>query len=250
MELLEWDAAVYDSLPLPHKRWGAQAIDRLRLTGSESVLDLGCGTGRDAQQLLAKLPTGRVVAVDGSQRMLDQLRQRLPAEGARLRVVRADLREPLALGEPLDAALSVATLHWLPDHDAVFRSVAGALRPGGRFVAEGGGAGNIAHFLQAVVAVGGHDAGGTAVWNFADAETTAARLAAAGFTDIEVELVPDPARLARGEQLETFIATVLLGAQLRDMPLERQRPFVQAVAAKLEQPVIDYVRLQLCAVRC
>lgn len=65
MELLEWDARVYDALPLPHKRWGAAAIERLALTGDETVIDLGCGTGRDAEQLLKVLPNGRVVAVDG-----------------------------------------------------------------------------------------------------------------------------------------------------------------------------------------
>ncbi len=247
MELLEWNAGVYDSLPLPHKRWGAAAIDRLGLSGDETVVDIGCGTGRDAEHLLGALPGGRVIAVDGSRQMLEQLSSRLGDRGDRLRVVHADLREPLDLGEPADAALSVATLHWLPDHDVVFRSVAAALRSGGRFVAEGGGFGNIAEFRRAVAAVGGDT--GDAFWNFADVETTVVRLDAAGFTDLDVKLTPDPARLERGEQLETFIATVLLGAQLRDLPMSEQRPFVRAVADQLAEPVIDYVRLQICATR-
>lgn len=247
MELLEWNASVYDSLPLPHTRWGAAAIGRLALSGDQTVVDVGCGTGRDAEQLLAVLPRGRVIAVDGSRQMLRQLTARLGDQGDRLRVVQADLRQPLELGEQADAALSVATLHWLPDHDVVFRSVARALRPGGRFVAEAGGFGNIAEFRRAVAAVGGDT--GEALWNFADAETTAARLGAAGFTDIATRLVADPARLERGEQLETYLATVMLGAQLRELPMSEQRPFVRAVADQLAEPVIDYVRLQLSAVR-
>ena len=247
MELLEWDARVYDALPLPHKRWGAAAIERLRLRGDETVVDVGCGTGRDAEQLLSALPDGRVIAVDGSRQMLEQLSARLGAQRDRLRVVQADLREPLDLGEQVDAALSVATLHWLPDHDVVFANVARSLRPGGRFVAEAGGFGNIAEFRGAVAAVGGDT--GDSFWNFADVETTVARLDAAGFTDLEVALVADPARLERGERLETFIATVLLGAQLRDLPMREQRPFVRAVADQLAEPVIDYVRLQISATR-
>ena len=77
MELLEWNASVYDSLPLPHTRWGAAAIERLALSGDETVVDVGCGTGRDAEQLLSALPRGRVIAVDGSRQMLRQLSARL-----------------------------------------------------------------------------------------------------------------------------------------------------------------------------
>lgn len=247
MELLEWDARVYESLPLPHKRWGAEAIARLELAGDETVLDLGCGTGRDAERLLEALPRGRVIAVDGSQQMLEELRTRLADRTDRMQVIHADLREPLPLNIQVDAVLSVATLHWLPDHARVFDSVAHALRPRGRFVAEAGGEGNLTAFRRALTAVAGDD--GSAFWTFAGVEATADRLRAAGFVDIEVALVPDPARFERGEQLETFIATVLLGAQLRELPEADRRPFVAAVAERLEEPVIDYVRLQIVATR-
>jgi len=70
MEMLEWDAHTYDALPLPHEHWGATAIAHLQLNGNETVLDLGCGTGRDAEHLLRLLPHGHVVAVDGSSQML------------------------------------------------------------------------------------------------------------------------------------------------------------------------------------
>ncbi|MFD4183261.1 class I SAM-dependent methyltransferase [Rhodococcus sp. NPDC058514] len=247
MELLEWDARTYDRLPLPHRRWGAAAIARLELGGDEAVLDLGCGTGRDAELLLGLLPHGHVIAVDGSEQMLSELRTRLASQLHRITVIRADVREPLTLPRSVDAALSVATLHWLPDHAEVFRSVAAVLRPGGRFVAEAGGAGNLARFRTALRAVSGADGG--ELWNFADTAETADRLQDAGFTDIDVRLVADPARLERGEQLEAFLATVLLGAQLRDLPADERRPFVHAVAERLPEPVIDYVRLQISAVR-
>ncbi|HVX47432.1 MAG TPA: methyltransferase domain-containing protein [Mycobacteriales bacterium] len=247
MELLDWDARSYEALPLPHRQWGARTVGQLELAGDETVLDLGCGTGRDAERLLDRLPEGRVVAVDGSAQMLAELRTRLAGRLDRVEVLQADLREPLPLSRPVDAALSVATLHWLPDHDAVFATVAGALRPDGRFVADAGGAGNIAGFRTALRDVTGAD--GAEVWNFATAEETTERLERAGFTEVEARLVPDPARLERGEQLEAFIATVLLGAQLRGLPSAQRRPLVRAVAARLPEPVIDYVRLRISAVR-
>jgi trans-aconitate 2-methyltransferase len=247
VELLEWDARSYDALPLPHKRWGPQAISRLRLAGDETVADLGCGTGRDAAGLLQVLPRGRVLAIDGSRQMLAQLRRRLAADAGRVQVLRADLREPLPPAGPVDAVLSVATLHWLPDHEQVFRSVAGLLRPGGQFVAEAGGAGNIDTVRAALASLGAGD--GAGIWNFAGVPETSARLAAAGFTGIEVRLVPDPARLESADQLEAFLATVILGAHLRDLSRDERRPFVTAVAERLPGHVVDYVRLQIRATR-
>ena len=93
---------------------------------------------RDVEHLPSLLPHGHVVAVDGSSQMLSKLRGRLANNLDRVTVVQADLRQPLHLGRTVDAALSVAALHWLPDHTVVFRSVAAALRPGGQFIAEWG----------------------------------------------------------------------------------------------------------------
>lgn len=247
MELLEWDARTYDALPLPHKRWGSSAIEKLGLTGDETVVDFGCGTGRDAEALLNLLPGGRVIAVDGSQQMLDQLRMRLVTNLDRVTILHADLRERLELPNLADAALSVATLHWLPNHESVFRTIAGTLRSGARLVAECGGAGNIAIVRKAMREVSGFD--GAENWNFANVEDTKKHLDAAGFTDIEVRLVPDPARLERGEQLESFLATMVLGAQLRDIAPEERHAFIHAIAMKLADPEIDFVRLQIEAIR-
>jgi len=81
----------------------------------------------------------------------------------------------------------------LPDLVRLYRSLAGVLRPGGLLRAEWGGAGNVAN-VEAVLVDPGLPRIGEAC-NFATAERTAERLAAAGFTDIDVVCVPDPARI-------------------------------------------------------
>jgi trans-aconitate 2-methyltransferase len=141
----------------------------------------------------------------------------------------------------------VATLHWLPDHAPVFAEVARLLRPGGQFAAEAGGAGNIATVRAALTAMGADD--GAAIWNFAGVAETRARLSQAGFTGIDVRLVADPARLAAGEQLEAYLATVVLGAHLREVRPGQRRPFVRDVAERLPEPAVDYVRLQISATK-
>ncbi len=241
----EWDATSYDALPLPHERWGRQLLAAVPLRGDERVLDVGAGTGRDTEALLERLPRGHVVAVDGSAAMLARLRERLAGVGPdRLTVVRADLRQRLEL-EPVDAVFSVATLHWLPDHEAVFGSLAAVLRPGGLLRAEWGGRGNLASINDVLVELGLASVDDTL--QFADAEQTAARLTAAGFINVKVDLVPDPARLQPGEQLEAFLATVVLGTVLDPLPPDERRRVVSEIAARLPRPEVDYVRLQASA---
>jgi trans-aconitate 2-methyltransferase len=247
VDLLEWDAATYDSLPLPHERWGAGVIERLGLRGDETVVDLGCGTGRDTERVLDRLPGGRVVAVDGSVQMLDRLRERLGSRLDRVEVVQADLTQPFPDAIRGNAVMSVATFHWVPDHGSLFRRVAGALPRNGRFEAEFGGQGNIAGFLEALQRAGGP--ADDSPWDFATREETREALLAAGFQDVHVRVVEDPAVLERGPQLEAFIATVLLAATLRDLPAEEGRDLVRRTAIELPEPVIDYVRMQVTATR-
>lgn len=242
----EWDAKTYDSLPLPHKFWGKRTLARLPLEGHETVLDAGAGTGRDTAVLLDLLPAGQVIAVDSSTAMLDQLRGKLDGKLDRVRVINADLTEPLPVEQPVDAVFSVATFHWIHDHAALFANIARVLRPGGRFVAECGGQGCVARVLSAVEAELGQPADAA---NFAGQDETVKRLEQAGFTDIEVSLLDDPARLEPGEQFWSYLGTVVIGPYLDRLPQSEHRAFVQRVAARLPEPVVDYVRLNITARR-
>ena len=243
----DWDGATYDRVADPMTRWGADVLDRLALRGDETVLDAGCGSGRVTERLLERLPHGRVIALDGSPSMIAAARERLARFGERVTYVVADLGAPLPL-EPgaVDAVLSTATFHWVRDHDALFRDLAAVLRPGGRLVAQCGGAGNIATVRAAIAAAGDRWAG---PWTFATADETRDRLAAAGFTDIEAWLHDEPTPSIAGEPLREYLRTVVLGAHLDRLPADRRDAFVEAVAAGLPTPVIDYVRLNILATR-
>ena len=154
---------------------------------------------------------------------------------------------PLPLPDAgVDAILSTATFHWVPDHDALFRNLATVLRRGGRLVAQCGGAGNIAS-IQAILATIGDGWLGPA--HFESAEGTRDRLEAAGFVDVETWLHPEPTPLQPGEPLETFLATVVLGAHLERLAPTERAPFVHEVARRLPRPEIDYVRLNIMATR-
>lgn len=247
MPTREWDAPTYDRVSAPQFRWGLAVLDRLELNGDERVLDAGCGSGRVTEKLLERLPRGTVVALDGSEAMLAEARRRLAAHLDRVELVCADLGRPLPAMAPVDHILSTATFHWVPDHDTLFRHLAAAVRPGGRLVAQCGGAGNVESVRSAARRL---DGGWEGPQNYATAEATRERLEAAGFVEVQTWLHDEPTPFEAGEQLTTFLRTVILGAHLQRMPAERHDAFVDAVAATLgPQPVVDYVRLNILATR-
>jgi trans-aconitate 2-methyltransferase len=187
-----------------------------------------------------------VIAADAAPSMLVEARRRLERFGDRVRYVECDLGAPLPVAEQVDAILSTAALHWVPDHDALFRNLAAVLRPGGGLVAQCGGTGNVASVMRAVAELGEAWPG---PWTFATPEETSARLAAVGFVDVETWLQEEPTRFEPGEPLETFLATVVLRLHLDRLPEAERGPFVRQVAERLPGGEIDYVRLNIAARR-
>jgi trans-aconitate 2-methyltransferase len=242
----EWDAATYDRIADPMTRWGSTVLDRLPLRGDERVLDAGCGTGRVTEQLAERLPRGRVVALDGSASMVEAARGRLARFGDRIEYVVADLGAPLPIEDPVDAVLSTATFHWVPDHDALFANIAAVLAPGGWLVAQCGGAGNIASIQRVLATIGD---GWLGAVHFETPDATAERLEVAGFEAIECWLTEEPTRFEPGEPFETYLRTVVLGAHLERLPAAEHGGFVRRVAEGVGQPLIDYVRLNIVARR-
>ena len=242
----EWDARTYDRVADPMHRWGLEVLARLALTGDERVLDAGCGSGRVTEALAERLPGGRVVALDASPAMLVEARRRLARFGERIEYVQADLGQPLPIEGHVDAILSTATFHWVPDHDAMFRNLAAVLRPGGRLVAQCGGVGNIEGLRRIVRTIGD---GFDAPRNFATPLATVARLEAAGFRDPEVWLTDAPTRFEPGEPLEAYLEAVCLREHVARLPAAERATFVETVASRLPERVIDYVRLNILATR-
>lgn len=247
---VEWNGAAYDRLSAPQARWGRAVVERLVLGGNETVLDAGCGSGRVTEELVARVPEGRVVALDASASMLDEARRRLRSHADRVRFVRADLlaldRRTLGGDAPVDAVLSTATLHWITDHDRVFANLAAVMRPGAQLVAQCGAEGNIARLLEAAHSVGVERAGS---WLYAAPEETARRLGRAGFVDVDVWTNPEPTSFADEDSLGAFLETVCLREHLATVPRAQWRPLVQRVIGAMADPVIDYVRLNIVARR-
>lgn len=244
----DWDATTYDRVSGPQLALGERVLARLELRGDETVLDAGCGSGRVTQLLLDRLPEGHVIAVDAAPSMVEHAREALDPD--RATVFQADLAK-LTLDVPVDAVFSNAVFHWVPDHDALFGHLFAAMKPGAALVAQCGGAGNVERFHQAARAVAAeppyaeHLSGWEGPWNFASAELTAERLAAAGFTEIDTWLEPYP---VVPEDRTGYLRSVCLGYHLLRLPEELRDAYVADVAAASD-PELDYVRLNIDARR-
>jgi trans-aconitate 2-methyltransferase len=227
---------------------GLAVLDRLSLTGDETVLDAGCGSGRITETLIERLPRGKVIAMDMSESMVTAARERLGPD-ADIRC--ADLLE-LELDKPVDAILSTATLHWITDHGLLFRRLHGALRTGGRLSAQCGGEGNIttlrgrAGVVVAREPYAEHFCDWHPPWNYANAIDTQARLLQAGFTTAECWLAPAP---QEPEHPREFLSTIVLGPHVQHLPEPLREPFMDEVMDELGEPmIVDFVRLNIDAI--
>jgi len=146
-----WDASLYDSKHAFVWRYGAELIELLAPQRGERILDLGCGTGHLTHRLAES--GARVIGLDRSLAMLAEARKNYPD----MQLVAADATR-MAFAQPFDAVFSNAALHWILDAERAVEFIASCLRPGGRFVAEFGGKGNLRTlqdgFGEALAAVG------------------------------------------------------------------------------------------------
>ena len=245
-----WDGQRYDRVADPQYRWGKAILDQLFLEGTELVLDAGCGSGRVTEELLRRLPNGKVVAVDASVSMLAQARVRLESCEPAVRFIQCDLLQldPEVLGgdHPVDAIFSTATFHWIDDHDRLFTNLASVLTPGGQLVAQCGARGNVERVVRAARSAGLEK---VARWNFASPEETAHRLLRSGFTDVRVWIQEEPTCFPDTETLVEFIESGCLGEHLAGFPAAERHDIAARVAAAMDEPVIDYVRLNMVARR-
>lgn len=255
----EWNATSYHKVSGPQTSWGQRVLARLDVRGDERAIDAGCGSGRLTGELMARLPEGRLVAIDRSWNMLQTARANLrPEFGSRVKFVQVAL-PALPFHEWADLVFSTATFHWIDDHPALFAGIFDALRPAGRLHAQCGGGPNLveAHALAGGVmresAFRPYFEGWSGAWNFASAEETRGRLEAAGFTEVLTSLEPAPTTLASEADYREFVTTVIYHPHLSRLPESLRDRFIDEVTARAaaQDPpfTLDYWRLNMQATR-
>ncbi|TNJ63493.1 methyltransferase domain-containing protein [Paenibacillus hemerocallicola] len=247
-----WNASLYDSRIGFVSEYGKSVVEMLDVQAGETVLDIGCGTGDLCRELSDR--GARTHGIDYSEEMIATARDKYPDlsfEAADAHAYPARLR--------FDAVFSNAALHWMTRPAEVIRSVSGALKPGGRFVAEFGGKHNVGGIVAALSEAlrgFGVDAAARNPWYFPSVGEYASLLEAAGFR-VEYALhFSRPTPLADGERglehwLDMFAAGFFDGLTERDKraAYAETNRLAKSVLFRDGQWIADYWRLRVLAFR-
>jgi ubiquinone/menaquinone biosynthesis C-methylase UbiE len=244
-----WDAALYETRHAFVWEKARSLAKLLDPQPGERILDLGCGTGQLTSEIAAHGTV--VVGVDRSSQMIEEARKNFPS----LEFVVGDARA-LPFSEEFDAVFSNAVLHWIPEAEQAVAGIARALKPGGRFVAEFGGQGNIAHLeaaLENALAQMGAPASGVSPWYYPSIAEYSGLLEKHALEVRQAILFERPTKLEDGERgLANWIA--MFGESFCQRVPERRADYLRAVE-DLARPAlwksdhweVDYRRLRLVA---
>lgn len=261
--MIKWDAADYAHNSSAQLVWARELIGKLDLSGSERVLDIGCGDGKVTAELARLVPGGKVLGIDKSDDMVKFAKKSFPIDEWRNLSFRCGDASRLEFREEFDVVFSNATLHWIVDHRPVLRGIARALKPRGRILLQMGGRGNAAGILALMEEARCSDRwssffdGFSEPYGFHGAEEYSQWLSSAGLRPVRVELIPKDMAQQGKEGLAGWVRTTWLPYTQR-VPEHLRDEFVGEIVDRYVQKCppdddgtvhVEMVRLEVEAVR-
>jgi trans-aconitate 2-methyltransferase len=249
----EWNTSLYDGKHSFVWKYGEEVIELLAPMAGERILDLGCGTGHLTSRIAAS--GASVVGVDQSPAMIESAKRNYPE----LQLVEADATS-LNFYVQFDAVFSNATIHWIKDQGGLAAAIWRALKPGGRFVAEFGGKGNLSAVREALkramANIGRQLTNGGLERYYPSIGEHATLLEANGFRVTHAWHFERPTRLENGEQglatwLETFADNIL-----ETLTPDQRSTVILDIQSQLRDSLFrdeswfaDYRRIRLVAIK-
>ncbi|MBE9183641.1 methyltransferase domain-containing protein [Microcoleus sp. LEGE 07076] len=247
-----WNTALYEEQHAFVWQYGESLLELLVPKAGERILDLGCGTG----QLTGKIAESGafVQGIDSSLSMISTAKVNYP----HINFAVADARD-FQVEQPLDAVFSNAVLHWIKQPDAAIDCVEKALSPGGRFVAEFGGKGNVGAIARTLLSVlseiGLGEPQSLNPWYFPSVGEYAGLLENHGFDVVYAVLFDRPTPLAGGSAGMVNWIEMFAGEFLSGLSPEVRSHVIKQVEERLRSALYrdgnwsaDYRRIRVVAV--
>jgi trans-aconitate methyltransferase len=250
---MKWNADLYDEKHSFVFKYGENLLELLNPQAGEYILDLGCGTGYLTQQIQDQ--GAKVKGTDSSPEMIRQAKVNYPDIDFAV-----EDATNFTTAEKYDAVFSNAVLHWIKNADAMMKHVYDSLKPGGRFVVEMGGKGNVQHLIAATRQVlrehGYAKQAETQVWYFPSLGEYTTKLEAHGFRVTFAAHFDRKTPLQDGDQGVAKWITMFAPLYLAGVPQAEKEQMLKEVTALLEphyneggQWYADYKRLRFVAVK-
>lgn len=247
---VDWNPELYTGKHAFVWQLAGSLVEMLAPQPGERILDVGCGTG----ELTATIAESgaEVIGLDNSPSMLDEARRQYPA----MEFQQRDAHD-FTCDTQFDAVFSNAALHWVTRPTEVAHCISACLKPGGRFVAEFGGKGNVQHLTHSASAASLQviDTEIPHPWYFPDIAEFASLLKSVGLEVTQAHLFDRPVPLEGDEGLRSWLQ--MFGSQWLDkIPAEQNDEFFRHAedAARSEllrdgQWYADYRRIRVVANR-
>jgi len=236
MNTYNWNAKDYEKNSQAQQKWARELIATLKLTGSENILDLGCGDGKVTAELARLVADGSVVGVDNSRQMIELAKEKYSPNRHPNLLFQVMDASALSFEGCFDVVFSNAALHWVKNHQPVIAGLYKSLRVGGKILLRMGGKGDAAGIISTM-----NDVKAAAKWaqyftefefpfTFLGVDDYQALLKEAGFSINRVELIPKDMMHDGKSGLEGWIRTTWLPYTER-IPTENKEIFIEEVSA-------------------
>ena len=245
----KWDASLYDQKHSFVWELVSSLVDMLAPVAGEKILDVGCGTG----QLTAQLHDAgaSVIGMDYSAEMIAEARKAFPH-------IQFDHRDACDFdyNEPFDAVFSNAVFHWIKQPEKAVRCIADSLKPGGRFIIEFGGKGNVRIVSKAAKAAAQQVVGKSIdhPWYFPSVAEFSSILEAAGFEVAQAMLFDRPTHLDGDDGLRNWLR-MFGSCWMDEIPVDQHDEFFELLEENARDDLYsedhwccDYRRIRIQAI--
>lgn len=232
--MYQWDAKDYHKSSSEQKKWGLDLLDKIAFSGSERVLDIGCGDGKLTAEIARRVPHGSVLGIDKSEDMIlfaGELYH--PKVFPNLRFIHLDVCN-LNFNQEFDVVFSNAVLHWVSDHPPVLAGITRSMVQGGKVIAQMGGKGNASGILRVLdtLILGEKWASFfkrfSVPYTFYDDREYMTQLKSAGLNVKRIELIPKQMVHDGREGLAAWIRTTWL-PYIRRVPENSKTDFIYEI---------------------